>query len=121
MTDRVITMTGGESVKAAAVLMKKNGVGSVLVGGPEKPIGIVTETDIVQKAIANDQSPITTQIESIMSYPLQTIEADRTALEAVELMNHNGIRHLAVSQEGRIVGMISMRDLLRPFTVSSEG
>jgi CBS domain-containing protein len=121
MTDKVVAMAANETVRSASILMKKNGVGSVLVGGPEKPVGIVTETDIIHKAIASDQSPFTTQLESIMSFPLLTVEADRSALEAIEKMNHNGIRHLAVTEKGRVVGLISMRDLLRPFSGSSEG
>lgn len=121
MTDKVAAVAPNETVRTASALMKKNGVGSVLVGGPEKPVGIVTETDIVQKAVAGDQSPFTTRIESIMSFPLITIEASGSALQAVEMMNNNGIRHLAVTEGGRVIGMISMRDLLRPFAVSPEG
>ena len=120
MTAKVVGVPPSATIKEAAALMKKNCVGSVLVGDGDNPVGIVTETDIVQKAVAGDRSPYTTKLEEIMSYPLIMVEAGQTGLEAAETMNDNGVRHLAVTENERVIGILSMRDLLRPFTDSQE-
>lgn len=120
MTDKPIKVSAAITVKEAAALMKKNSVGSLLVGGDDNLIGIVTETDVVQKSVAEDQNPHTTLIESIMSYPIMTIESDRSATEAADTMVQNGIRHLAVTEKERVVGLLSMRDLFQSIVKFQE-
>src|SRR3972149_2354603 len=120
MTRDIVKVPTPTTVKEAAALMKKNGVGSLLVNDGKDLVGIVTETDIVHKIVGLDLSPQMTQVESIMSYPLLSIEAEHRGEEAAELMIRNGVRHLAVTEKGQVVGMISMRDLLRPFYVPQE-
>jgi len=120
MTRDIVKVPTPTTVKEAAALMKKNGVGSLLVNDGKDLVGIVTETDIVHKIVGLDLSPQMTQVESIMSYPLLSIEAEHPVEEAAELMIRNGVRHLAVTEKGQVVGMISMRDLLRPFYVPQE-
>ena len=120
MTRDIVKVPTPTTVKEAAALMKKNGVGSLLVNDGKDLVGIVTETDIVHKIVGLDLSPQMTQVESIMSYPLLSIEAEHPVEEAAEMMIRNGVRHLAVTEKGQVVGMISMRDLLRPFYVPQE-
>ena len=120
MTRAVVKVPASMTVREAAALMKKNGVGSLLVSEGQNVIGIITETDIVQKIVAQDLNAQNQKLESIMSFPLMSIEADHLVNEAAEMMIQNGIRHLAVTQMGQVVGMISMRDLLRPFYLSQE-
>ena len=114
MTQKITKVPLSTLVKNAAVLMKENSVGSVLVGDKEDIMGIVTETDIVHKTIAEGRQIATTKVEAIMSYPVLTIEADCSVPEAAETMIQNGVRHLAVTDNERVVGVISMRDLLYP-------
>ena len=121
MTSKVVKVPAQASVIQVAHLMKKSSIGSVLVTDGENLVGIATETDIVHKAVAEDLNPHHTKVESIMSYPLLTIETHRNIPEAAELMVQNGIRHLAVTEKGQVVGMISMRDLLQPFYDSRKG
>ena len=99
----------------AARLMKTARVGALYVHDDDAYIGIVTETDLVRKALAAELDPRTVPVRAIMSRPLITIEIDRSPYDASDLMAENGIRHLAVTQDGRIVGAISVRDLLRYF------
>jgi signal-transduction protein with cAMP-binding, CBS, and nucleotidyltransferase domain len=120
MTRDVVKAPASMTVKEAAALMKKNGVGSLLVSEGQNVVGIVTETDIVHKVVSQDLNAQTQKIESIMSFPLLSIEAEHRVDEAAEVMIQNGIRHLAVTQQGQVVGVISMRDLLRPFYLSQE-
>jgi len=111
----VFTISKKTKIKETADLMKKNGVGSLLVKEADEIFGIITETDIVHKVVAQGLSPQITTVDAVMSFPLMSIEADAELEEAGRQMVENGIRHLAVTQGGQVVGMISMRDLLRPF------
>jgi len=115
MAKSVFTITKKNKIKETADLMKKNGVGSLLVKEDDEIFGIITETDIVHKVVAQGLSPQITTVDAVMSFPLMSIEADAELEQAGRQMIENGIRHLAVTQDGKVVGMISMRDLLRPY------
>jgi CBS domain-containing protein len=78
-------------------------------------IGIISEADMVRKAMANGFSAEQMTVRMVMSTPLITIDIARSAHDASDLMAEQGIRHLAVTDEGHVVGMISVRDLLRYF------
>ncbi|MBI3811332.1 MAG: CBS domain-containing protein [Nitrospirae bacterium] len=121
MAKGVFTVSKKTKIKETADLMKRNGVGSLLVKDGDQIVGIVTETDIVHKIVAMGISPQITGVDAAMSFPLMTIDADEAIEEAGRQMVENGIRHLAVTQDGDVTGMISMRDLLRPFYLPKEG
>lgn len=111
---------GDMSLKAAAERMKKDGVGSLLVEDRKQIVGIVTETDIVQKLVAAGLPAEETSVESVMSFPLITVEGDMPVKDAARMMVENGIRHLAVEDNGVVSGMVSMRDLLRLMLTSQN-
>ena len=77
--------------------------------------GIVSESDLVRKGMAEACQAQETSVRAVMSSPLLSIEITSSAHEASEKMAEHGIRHLAIAEEGQIVGMISVRDLLRYF------
>ncbi len=108
------------SVQHAAKLMQDHGVSSLLVKDGEATLGILTETDIVQKVVAPGQDPSAIRVSQIMSAPLITIEASQSVVEADELMNRHRIRHLVVVENARIIGMISLRDVLIPLQYLEE-
>ncbi len=99
----------------AAMLMRDARVGAALVVSAGAYVGVVSEADLVRKAIAHGKDAACTSVRSVMSSPLITIEIDRSAHDASDLMAEHGIRHLPVTQDGQIVGMVSVRDLLRYF------
>lgn len=103
------------SMAEAAVQMRDRRVGALLVREGDGYVGIVSESDLVRKAMADGVSPTEERVRRVMSHPLITIEIDRSAHDASDLMAEKGIRHLAVTQDGLIVGIISVRDLLRYF------
>ncbi|HUK57128.1 MAG TPA: CBS domain-containing protein [Nitrospiria bacterium] len=121
MAKNLFTISKKNKIKETADLMKKNGVGSLLVKEEDQILGIITETDIVHKVVAQGLSPQITTVDAVMSFPLMSIEADADVEEAGLQMVENGIRHLAVTQDGQVVGMISMRDLLRSFSSRGGG
>jgi signal-transduction protein with cAMP-binding, CBS, and nucleotidyltransferase domain len=115
MTRDIRIISPEATLTEAAQLMRTAKVGALLVQAQGAYIGVVTETDLVRKAMAERLDPDHEQVRRVMSSPLITIEIDRSAHEASDLMSERGIRHLAITQDGPIVGIISVRDLLRYF------
>jgi len=108
----LVTISYNDTVEKAAKLMKKNDLGSVLVADGKKIEAIVTEGDIVRKAVAVGKLDV--PIKKVASKPLLTIRADRDLVEAAKALAKNGIRRLAVvDSAGKVVGMISERDILK--------
>ena len=99
----------------AAAMMRDTRVGAILVAEHGAFIGIVSEADLVRKAMASQVDPTQARVRSVMSSPVVTIEQDRSAHDASDLMAEKGIRHLAVTEDARIVGIVTVRDLLRYF------
>lgn len=111
------------SVGKAAELMRDARVGSLLVeqaGTGGEVIGIVTETDIVRRAVADGSDLSTMTVQSIMTSPVATIESIRTIQDAQDMMADLGVRHLGVTEGGTLVGLVSVRDLLTSFQRVSE-
>ena len=99
----------------AAVMMRDTRVGAILVAEHGAFVGIISETDLVRKAMAGHLNPAQATVRAVMSSPVITIDQDRSANDASDLMAEQGIRHLGVTEEGRIVGIVTVRDLLRYF------
>jgi CBS domain-containing protein len=117
MKKDLITVDAGTSVVEAAKLMKACDVESVLVSNQSRIVGIVTESDIVKKVIGSDRSPYFIPVEDIMSSPVVGIEERRPLTEAADLMDKHQSRHLGVMKGGTVVGILSVRDLLRPVSL----
>jgi signal-transduction protein with cAMP-binding, CBS, and nucleotidyltransferase domain len=100
------------TVSEAARKMSAERIGSLFVEKKGEIVGIVTETDMVRKALATGESQGNLTVEKIMTYPIRTIEAGRSTQEASDMMGTLGIRHLGVTENGQLVGIISVRDLL---------
>ena len=111
-SEKFITVTRDTDVQTAARLMRDRHINSLFVTNGKDIIGIVTDTDMVRRVVAAEVDTFTAAVEKIMSAPILTIEGDKTVLDASDLMAHKRIRHLGVTQDGKLVGMISVRDIL---------
>jgi len=100
------------TLREAAEQMRDRRIGSLLVGEGEEKIGIISEGDLVRLGMAAGLDPDKSRVVSIMSSPIISIDIDETAKEANNLMASKGIRHLVVTDRGKIAGMISVRDLV---------
>ncbi len=109
------TITAEANLIEAARTMRDTRAGALLVTDGRDYIGIVSEADLVRKAMADGVPPDQTCVRAVMSVPVITIDIEQSAHSASDIMAEKGIRHLAVTEEGRIVGMLSVRDLLRYF------
>ncbi|MEM2091840.1 MAG: CBS domain-containing protein [Candidatus Bathyarchaeia archaeon] len=113
MSSPVITVNEDATADEAARLMRDNNIGCVIVSTrDDKPIGIITERDLVIRVVAENIQPSKITAKEIMSAPLKTIEADKTISEAAREMNRLNIRRLAVMYKGQLVGIISSKDIL---------
>ncbi len=97
----------------AARVMKEPDVGSVLVGEKGKPIGIVTERDMLLKVLGEGRRPSEVKLKEIMSKPVISIDPRAPVREALELMAHHGFRRLLVMDDDKPVGLIAQRFTIR--------
>ena len=111
-SEKFITVERGTDVQTAARIMRNRRINSLFVANGKEIPGILTSTDMVQRVAAAGVDALTTTAEQIMSAPIVTIEEDKTVLDASDLMVKTHIRPLGVTLGGRLVGMISVRDLL---------
>ena len=120
MTKELKTVGPATSVRSAAKQMREAKLGSLFVKKGKAIVGIVTDTDLVQKALATSKDLSALNVEDIMTSPVCTIESSRTVSDAHDMMGDLGVRHLGVTTGGEIVGVISVRDLLRFYQRMSE-
>ena len=112
MTKSPRSVSPTTSVVSAAKTMKSARVSSLLVKKGKQFVGIVTDTDIVRRAVSSGKPLGRLTVEKIMTSPIRTIDASRPVDDAQDMMGDNNIRHLGVTRAGEIVGVVSVRDLL---------
>jgi len=110
--EKFVTVERDTDAQTAARIMRDRGIGSLFVTNGKEIIGILTDTDMVRRVVATGVDMRKTSAEQIMSAPIVMIEGDKTVLDANDLMAKTHIRHLGVTQDGKLVGMISVRDIV---------
>ena len=107
------------SVQEALVLLAEHNVGAILVMDEHGKVdGILSERDIVRKVGLHGRPTDETKVREVMTGKVLYVEAEQSVEECMALMNEKGIRHLPVYEKGKLLGLISIRDVLR--TVISE-
>jgi CBS domain-containing protein len=107
----VVTADISESLSAAASRMRLADVSALPITEAGRPVGMLTERDLT-RAVADAVNPATVGVASYMSLELTVADPDEDSQEVAARMLEQGIRHLPVQDAGKIVGIISMRDLL---------
>ena len=113
MSKKILKVRIGTKVRKVAELMLEKKVGSVFISDGEGFVGIITDTDVAQRVVGARLDPDATAVEEVMTSPLLAIESTRSIADANDIMDQEHIRHLAVIEKDKIVGVISARDLLR--------
>jgi CBS domain-containing protein len=113
MSSPVITIDQEKTVKEAGQLMKKHRKGALIVLRKGKPVGIITDSDLVKRVVATGLNSAKLKVKQIMSKPLVTINADDDILTAVRKMKKINIHRLPVLDKGKIVGLLSLTDIAR--------
>jgi CBS domain-containing protein len=113
MSSPVVTTSEEDSTDHVARLMEENDLGCVIVTNQDsKPIGIITERDLVIRVLAKNLKPDIATAKEIMTAPLVTIEPDATISDAARRMSRLDVRRLGVLYKGDLVGLISSKDIL---------
>jgi CBS domain-containing protein len=113
MSSPVVTLAEDATSNKVANLMDENDLGCVIVTNKEgKPLGIITERDLVTRVLAKNLKPDAIKAKEIMTSPLVTIEPEATISEAARRMSRLDIRRLGVLYKGELVGLISSKDIL---------
>ncbi len=119
MTVNVVSLEGSKTMVDAAFVMAKRQIGSVIVTKNNIPFGIITERDIVRRLGArNEQLLEDVKLENACTHPLIVAEPGLTVGEAVDLMVKNKIHKLPVIGRGKLLGVVTIKDLAKFFSPS---
>ena len=115
INQRLVLIDNSSSSYEAAVMMLKNRCGALLVCDSKTKdgtlLGIVTERDLAFRVIPKGLDPKKTSVDKIMTKNVDTISPNKTTLDAIKVMKTKGFRHLPVTNDKKIIGILSMRDL----------
>ncbi len=113
MSSTIISVELDFTVQETAKFMQEKNIGSVLIKEKDEYIGIVTETDLTRKVLGGGLDPKTTKVTAVMTpQPIITLDCHQPVTEANAFMAKHKIRHLPVTENDKIVGMISVKDLV---------
>ena len=120
MSSHLITVDREETVAAAARLLSRHNVGALPVTAGGRLVGMLTDRDIAVRCVAANFDPNLTRVRSVMSAGAVTIPAEESGLKAAKTMGKHQVRRLPVTQDGRLVGMVSQADLALSADQSEE-
>ncbi len=120
MTTNLKKIPSKTSVVDAAKRMRDERIGALAIerfgedleGAEGQVVGLITEADIVRRAVAEEIDLAKTTVETVMMTPMITVEASWPLEEAYDMMRDSGVRYLLVTQARKVVGLVSIRDLL---------
>ncbi len=93
--------------------MSELGIGSVLVRKDDNLVGIVTERDLARRCVVPSVNIDTTSVDKVMTSPVAYVSPETTVVQAMKAMSETHCRHLPVLVDGKVIGIISLGDLLR--------
>ena len=113
MSSPVFTIDEDATVNEAARLMDQHELGCIIVTGKEgKPLGIITERDLVKRVLAKNAKASKLSAKEVMTSPLITVDPDVTLSDTARRMSDLNIRRLGVMYKGNLVGIVSSKDVL---------
>jgi len=104
------------TLRDAGQLMQKWKLGSLLVTNDQSYVGFTTDSILAREVVAKGLDPNTTLVKTCMRTPVVAIEGNRPIIDAVRMMKDQATRHLAVTQDGAIIGVISVSNILRYYS-----
>ena len=113
MVEEVITVEPNTKVREAVELMNENEIGCLVVTRKGKPVGIVTERDILKKIICQSKDPEQVRVSEIMSEPLVVGKVDMDLGGVARLMLKRNVKKLPIVNDGNLVGLITLTDIVR--------
>ncbi len=116
MSTEIRSLSQDASLREAGQLMQKWKLGSLLVTDSQSYVGVITDSALARGVVADGLDPKTTPVKSCMRKPVVAIEGSRPIIDAVRMMKEAATRHLAVTQDGQITGVISVSNILRYYS-----
>lgn len=113
MVRDVVTVEAKTTVKEAVELMNKLEIGCLVVVDGETATGIVTERDMLKRVLVETRNPMLTEVGEVMSKPLVSAEPEMGIGDSMKLMFGRKIKKLPVIEDGRLVGLVTLTDLVR--------
>lgn len=113
MAVNVVSMPPDASVFEVSKAMAEMDIGSVIIADNDRPLGIITESDIVRRVVVEEKDTKTTTASEVMSSPIIHVEPGTGLTEAMRIMAKSNIRRVAVLKNNTLAGIITSRDLLR--------
>jgi len=112
----IVSIDSKVKAQDAARMMVTKGIGSVVANRDGLPFGIITERDLVEKIVAKGLDPSKIMVADIMTAPLATIDASSNLIDAARRMVEKRVKRLVVTEQEKIVGIISQTDLVQSMT-----
>lgn len=116
MSPEIRSLSQDASLQEAGQFMQKWKTGSLLLTDKQSYVGFITDSMLAREVVANGLNPAATAVKVCMRKPVVAIAGDRPIIEAVRLMKEQATRHLAVTQDGQIIGVISVSNILRYYS-----
>ncbi len=118
--DEIWSVGPSQSVYDAICLLAEKGIGALVVLDGEKLVGIISERDYARQIILKGRSSENTMVKDIMSQDVVTSPSSKQIEECMQLMTENRIRHLPIVDDDKLVGMISIGDLVRAIIAEQQ-
>ena len=118
--DEIFSVTPGALVIDAIKMMDEKKVGALLVIKNDKLAGIISERDYTRQVILKNRSSAKTKVSEIMTSNLKTADPSQSLDECMVIMSHNHIRHLPVVQDGQVIGILSIMDVVKNIISEQE-
>ena len=113
MTTKPVSVSSDANLEECAKIMSQNHVGALVIKDDHQSKGLITEQDIVRKALAKGINPLTKKVKDFMETKLLTVSSSSDIYDALIKMRNSNIRHLPVVDNGKMVGLLTLKDILK--------
>ncbi len=113
MTTKPISVSSDVSLEECAKVMAQNHVGALVIKDNHQSKGLITEQDIVRKVVGKGINPLTKKVRDFMETKIMTISPSDDIYDALIKMRDSNIRHLPVVENGKMVGLLTLKDVLK--------
>ena len=113
MNRKVVVVKPEDSVKKAVKLLSAKGIGCLIVTENDKPVGILTERDVLNRIVIPSLSTEKTKVKQIMTKKLISLDSEKNIADAANLLEKNKIKKLPIIEKGKLAGIITMTDLMK--------
>jgi CBS domain-containing protein len=116
----ILSIHPGASVFSAIEVMAENGIGALMVMEGDRPVGLISERDYARKVILKGRSSKDTEVREVMTTHVYCVRPEQTVEESMALMTEKRVRHLPVTENDQLVGIVSIGDLVKSIIAEQQ-